>query len=53
VFDTETRLLLVRHEWQTSRHDGRDEFELAEFLLQTGSAQEALVDSLFRMPVEA
>jgi hypothetical protein len=53
VFDTETRHLVVRHEWQTSRHDGCDEFELAEFMLQTGSAQEALVDSLLRVPVDA
>ena len=32
VFDPDTRRLLVRHEWQTSRHDGFDELELAEFL---------------------
>lgn len=34
VFDAETRRLLVRHEWQTARHRGFDEFEVAEFLQQ-------------------
>ena len=53
IFDTESRRLLVSHEWQTSRHDGCEEMELAEFLKQTGSAQTALVDSLFLVPVEA
>jgi hypothetical protein len=53
VFDPETRRLLVRHEWQTSRHDGLDEFELAEFLKQAGDAQTALIDSLFRVPADA
>jgi hypothetical protein len=53
VFDQETRRLLVRHEWQTSRHDGFDEFEVAEFLKQTGEAQTALIDSLFLVPVDA
>ena len=52
VFDTETRHLVVRHEWQISRHDGCDDLELAEFLQESGSAQEALVDSLFRVPVD-
>jgi hypothetical protein len=53
VFDAETRRLLVRHEWQTSRHDGFDESEIAEFLKQTGAAQTALIDSLFLVPVDA
>ena len=53
VFDAETRRLLVRHEWQTSRHDGVDEFEVAEFLKQTGAAQTALIDSLFLVPADA
>jgi hypothetical protein len=53
VFDTETRHLLVRHEWRTSRHTGFDEFELTEFLQQTGPAQTALVDSLFLAPADA
>lgn len=53
VFDTETRRLLVRHEWQASRHSGCDEFEVAEFLNQTGSAQTALIDSLFLVPADA
>jgi hypothetical protein len=53
VFDPQTRRLLVRHEWQTSRHDGFDEMEVAEFLKQTGEAQTALIDSLFLVPVDA
>jgi len=53
VFDAETRRLLVRHEWQTSRHNGFDEFELAEFLKQTGAAQAALIDSLFLVAADA
>ena len=52
VFDTETRNLLVRHEWRTSRHDGVDEFEVAEFLKQTGAAQTALIESLFLVPAD-
>jgi hypothetical protein len=53
VFDAETRRLLVRHEWQTSRHSGFDEVEVAEFLKQTGVAQTALIDSLFLVPADA
>jgi hypothetical protein len=53
VFDETTRRLLVRHEWQASRHSGCDEFEVAEFLKQTGAAQSALVESLFLVPVDA
>jgi hypothetical protein len=53
VFDPETRRLLVRHEWQASRHDGVDELEIAEFLQTTGSAQAALIDSLFLVPADA
>jgi hypothetical protein len=53
MFDNESRRLLVSHEWQTSRHDGCEEMELAEFLKQAGPAQTALVDSLFLVPVEA
>ncbi len=53
VFDDETRRLRVRHEWQTSRHNGFDEYEVAEFLQQTGEAQTALIDSLFRVPADA
>jgi len=43
----------VRHEWQTSRHDGFDELELAEFLRQTGAAQTALINSLFLVAADA
>ena len=53
VFDEATRRLLVRHEWQASRHSGCDEFEVAEFLTQTGAAQTALIESLFLVPADA
>jgi hypothetical protein len=53
VFDEEAKRLLVRHAWQASGHSGFDEFEIAEFLEQTGDAQTALVDSLFADPAEA
>jgi hypothetical protein len=53
VFDEETRRLLVRYEWRTSRHAGFDELEIAEFLKQTGEPQTALIDSLFLVPADA
>jgi hypothetical protein len=53
VFDAEAKRLCVRHEWQTSGHDGFDEWELAEFLQTTGAAQSALIDSLFLVPADA
>jgi hypothetical protein len=53
VFDPETRRLLVRHEWQASGHGGFDDLEVTEFLEQTGGAQTALIDSLFRVPADA
>ena len=53
VFDAETRRLPVRHEWQTARHRGFDEFEVAEFLQQPGEPQTALIDSLFPVPADA
>jgi hypothetical protein len=53
VFDEATRRLLVRHQWQASRHNGCDEFEVAEFLKQSGAAQSALIDSLFLVPADA
>jgi hypothetical protein len=53
VFDAETKRLFVRHEWQTSRHNGFDELEVAEFLKQAGDAQTALIDSLFLVPADA
>jgi hypothetical protein len=53
VFDPETRRLVVRHEWQTSRHNGLDEWEVAESLKQAGSAQTALIDSLFLVAADA
>ena len=53
VFDEETRRLLVRQEWRTSRHDGFDEVEISEFLKQTGEPQTALINSLFLVPADA
>ena len=53
VFDETARRLVVRHEWQTSSHSGFDDFEVAEFLEQSGGAQTALIESLFRVPVDA
>jgi hypothetical protein len=53
VFDEETRRLLVRHEWRTSRHAGFDELEISEFLKQTGEPQTALIESLFMVPADA
>jgi hypothetical protein len=53
AFDPETRRLLVRHQWQASGHSGFDELEVAEFLEQTGGAQTALIDGLFRIPADA
>jgi hypothetical protein len=53
VFEPDTRRLLVRHEWQASGHSGFDELPVAEFLQQTGGAQTAFIDSLFRVPADA
>lgn len=49
VFDSATKCLVVRHEWEASGHSGVDEFEIAEFLAQEGAPpQTALIDELFR-----
>jgi hypothetical protein len=53
IFDGETKRLFVRHEWQTTRHSGVDEFEVAAFLQQAGAAQTALIDSLFLVHAHA
>ena len=53
IFDSESRHLLVRHELQASRHNGVEDLEIAEFLQQTGSAQAALIDSLFLVSADA
>lgn len=53
VFGEQARRLVVRHQWQTSGHSGFDDFEVAEFLEHDGDAQTALIDSLFRVPVDA
>jgi hypothetical protein len=47
VFDRATGNLLVRHEWESARHSGLDEFGIAEFLAQQGAAQAALLSLLF------
>ena len=47
VFDREAGGLLVRHEWQSERHSGVDELGIAEFLVQQGAAQTALLTMLF------
>jgi hypothetical protein len=39
--------LTVRHEWQTARHSGTDEFTIDEFLAKQGDPQEALIALLF------
>jgi hypothetical protein len=48
AFDSGTKRLVVRHEWDASRHNGVDEFNIAEFLAQEGAPQTALIDELFR-----
>ncbi len=47
VFDRATGNLLVRHEWENTRHSGVDEFEIVEFLAQQGAAPTALLSLLF------
>jgi hypothetical protein len=47
VFDPSTARLLVRHEWEATRHSGVDEFDIAEFLAQEGPASTALHELLF------
>jgi hypothetical protein len=39
--------LVVRHQWETDRHSGVDDFWIAEFLLEQGAAQSALLTLLF------
>ena len=53
MFDRDSRHLLVRHEWQASRHSGSEDLEIAEILKQTGTAQAALIDSPFLVQVDA
>ena len=47
VFDHTAMRLTVSHEWQTTRHSGRDEFTIDEFLAQRGDPQKALITLLF------
>ena len=47
VFDRATGNLLVRHEWESDRHSGVDDFEINEFLAEQGAAQTALMSILF------
>jgi hypothetical protein len=53
VFDGDAKRLFVRHQWETRRHSGVDEFEIAEFLAQEGAAPAALIDELFRVHAAA
>jgi hypothetical protein len=47
VFDCDAGTLLVRHEWNSGRHAGVDEFGIGEFLTQDGGPQNALLALLF------
>ncbi|MBV8493911.1 MAG: hypothetical protein JO162_10605 [Alphaproteobacteria bacterium] len=47
AFDPESGSLMVRHEWQSERHAGADEFGIAEFLAEQGGAQKALLALFF------
>ena len=47
VFDRCTGNLVVRHQWETDRHSGLDDFGIAEFLVEQGAAQSALLTLLF------
>ena len=47
VFDHTAMRLTVRHEWQTTRHSGKDDFTVDEFLAQPGEPQKALIALLF------
>jgi hypothetical protein len=47
AFDRATGSLFVRHEWESERHSGVDEYDVAEFLTQQGGAQIALLSLLF------
>ena len=53
VFNEDTRRLHVRHEWGSQGYQGFDDYEIVEFLQQSGAAQTALIDQLFLVPVEA
>ena len=46
IFDSDTRRLVVRHEWETRGQF--DEFNIDELLAQEGAEQTALIDELFR-----
>jgi hypothetical protein len=47
AFDPATGSLSVRHEWDSQRHNGVDDFGIEEFLAQQGAAQTALLSLLF------
>jgi hypothetical protein len=38
IFDGKAKRLFVGHEWETIRHSGVEEFDIAEFLAQEGEA---------------
>jgi hypothetical protein len=47
VFDRCTGNLVVRHQWETDRYSGVDDFGIVEFLVEQGAAQSALLTLLF------
>ena len=47
VFNRFSRNLVVRHQWETGRHSGVEDFGIAEFLVDQGAAQSALLTLLF------
>jgi hypothetical protein len=53
IFDRNTKHLFIRHEWQTTGHNGVDEFEIAKFLEHAGAEQAAFIESLFLVHAEA
>ena len=46
VFDQSSGNLVVRHQWETDRHSGADDFGIDEFLVEEGAAQSALLTLL-------
>jgi hypothetical protein len=47
VFDRCSRNLVARHQWKTDRHSGMYDFGIAEFLVEQGATQSALLTLLF------
>ena len=47
VFDRATGKLVVRHEWESQRYTGVDDYAIEEFLAHQGAAQSALLRLFF------